>query len=462
MKAARIINKSDGNFLALERIDDWQHYTYQHRYLDALARILLVNSTKNVVSAICKHGNVFYLSYNRTLPESDIVILDNMIQCISNPNWQGLLILNFKNNELDFSKKVKAYITANESSIPESIRDLVRAFVADLSKKENILLEYRNLIDDIISDINRSPEQIDKTLKLTSLASMLLRPYQDVYKISFIFNEKMERGKNLILLDNKLELHAESNIQYQLKVFDIYIGISRLSCVDCDKGLWDGLLPHRGTHGIYFEQCSQGLVKILKANKMPINQKLLTTSVSEIHDIALNANLLEQFSIRKKLFEHKNGILVEKKAIEKMPHVRNPLPDEQALESAKKDLEKELSERFSLSQQADLSDDEDIEKRTLELKDLRFKSFKQNDDEEKENLWELKQKLGISKGNDLDNNSDEEDADSEEDDGISHNLSSREKQVADFASRALGHPVEMVGNLKAEYEYYQDLYDVYL
>lgn len=98
---------SEGGFIAYEREDNWSDHSYDKRYLDALARVLLVSDKKvNPVSAITQVGDRYYLAYNDAKKDNfyknykDKLL--EILECLNTKNWQKLLALHILHNRVDF------------------------------------------------------------------------------------------------------------------------------------------------------------------------------------------------------------------------------------------------------------------------------------------------------------------------------------------------------------------------
>lgn len=466
MKKADITDVS-GNFLASDRVDNWHSYGYEdHRFLDALARVLMIDSKKNVVSAVCKKDNIFYLSYNKTLKDEDKAELEIICELISEKNYQELVSSYIVNNYVDFVTKVKYFdkklkFEKSNNALSgflshrkidqdiKSLKDIIEKHIELKQSKEYKLFEklkkevkniqetirYLSIDNDVDSYLyklcykikNNELDQLWKDLKNdkdlnrvklfkyynellsclenendSEFASIILRPLQDISKIFHKNLNLMLSGTdspgNLKLCDNPRNLHAEHNILDEVKPQESsYIGISRLSCMDCDYLLSDNLLLHRGTHGIYYKNCFEGLLKYINDNE---RSKISIEDRDELSIQISNLELMKFFSSRYEMFSTKNcnlfdaykinnikkyGITNLNEVVDKKISAYNNLPLDlkRLIEKEIKDLKglkekgeiqkenkkviekliildykQELKRRYDSMQEADLSDDD--------------------------------------------------------------------------------------------------------
>lgn len=345
--------KNSNNFLVSDREDNWSVYNYKERYLDSLARVLMFNSKKYVVSAVYKKDNKYYISYNKSLEKGDEYNLNNICKSIKYKAKEYVIGSYIKNNRLDFINKLKAIKT--EETANKALDD----YLVEIEKNKNFDIQKT------YSDYCLFLEKLLETSPSKILVSTALRPLQDVYKIIFL-DLDLQLGDNLILLENHNCLHAEHNILYQVNPDKgTYIGISKLSCADCNKVLWDNLIAHRGTHGMYYSECYQMLEKFFKKNQV-ILTKIEDIDTREKEGFFKKYELVSQFFKRKSLFEYQNNLLFDKLS-------------RQEKEFSIEDFEKKHKDRYSKEQQADLSDDEFEDLINIDgLDNISLKQFKKD------------------------------------------------------------------------------------
>lgn len=121
----------------------------------------------------------------------------------------------------------------------------------------NTLGTYNKLLE-LLSD--RCIENADKSEEFYKLAKILIRPLQDVEKLSYylkyrmsqegLSNIKVEIVPNVELETDKVK-HAEANLGKEfIGQDDLYIGVSKLCCGLCDNLLSSKYrFDYRGTHG---------------------------------------------------------------------------------------------------------------------------------------------------------------------------------------------------------------------
>ncbi len=346
------LETDEHNFIGFDRLDNWKKLSYDKRYLDTLASVLLVNGNNNKVAAVCYHNNKFYLSYNKTSTINDKAILKEIWALVEAKNWKDLLVSHLIYNQIDFQGLLSTYLNFYKN-IPLAIEQEVKGYIASINNpnkanstgKEAIFNNYFKLLE----NVSNSTEPISEYFK-----QILFRPLQNVTKLCHFLehNNITISSDNLIPLENNIikDLHAELNVKQQFPALsEKYIGVSRLCCAACHEVFEIYQDDHRGTHGVCYH-----------AWQYPIMQ--FSGVMKSIEDKA--DTLTDQD------FKKSQGTEVE-------------FTDE-----AKYILET----RYKVEQQRDLSDDEDIESEIAITQEI--------------NLWQLKQKLGL--GQQGNNNLEEE------------------------------------------------------
>ncbi len=283
--------------------------SYDKRYLDALASVLLISSDKNPVAAVTRVGDIYYLAYNDSREagfeqnyESKLL---EILECINTGEWTKLLALHILCNKVDFLdrlsheflgesvdlpklksklKKDADRVTTTEKEIVsmkrrletiekiENIKPVVesikRAFeqIATISV-DSVYKTYVDLLTSLPREVKRPTKYSELINPSDELIQTILRPLQNVTKLKCYIEKKLPQFKlvsteNLIFLDDitaKIEgvgvVHAEVRLAHHLgkaTVEGTYIGASRLCCAGCHKVLDDGGYEHRGTSGMFF------------------------------------------------------------------------------------------------------------------------------------------------------------------------------------------------------------------
>ena len=234
--------------------DNWRSYEYaKHRYLDALANIFSMQEPCTAISLFAdKH---FSLSYNSTATAITMRKVGELKTYINNKDKESLLGFYLYYN-IDFRLSLEMF--CNKNAVDENLKKEVKALCAKL-KDPGIKSQYNNNNKNQLfpsKNLKEVSEDYMKILKNSEIKKIpqeiILRPFQDVSKILDL-NVKIDV---ISFLHNKDEVHAELNVSYNTKKGD-YIGVSKLSCYDCDSKLTNEGYPHRGTYNIWFSDGSE-------------------------------------------------------------------------------------------------------------------------------------------------------------------------------------------------------------
>ncbi len=299
-----------GGFVAYDREDKWSSTSYDKRYMDALASVLLISRESNKVAAITQVGDIYYLAYNDARKDSfkqnyESKLLE-LLECLNARNWEKLLALHIVHSRVDFLKILENGTKFPEKSLLKNDLDLVHGSTAGVGTIEQAITSMEKQIEKIkeiegtksiaeiikcafkqivtigISSVCKSYIGLVASLKTSEdrhnvsevklpneLMKLILRPLQNVVKLADYIGNKLPElelklGENFIFLDEveaRIEdvgvVHAEVRLAHHLgkKLPDVegfYIGASRLCCAGCHKVLDDGGYEHRGTSGIFF------------------------------------------------------------------------------------------------------------------------------------------------------------------------------------------------------------------
>lgn len=324
----KVYSDPGGGFIAYDREDKWTA-SYDKRYLDALASVLLISSDKNPVAVITQVGGDYCLAYNdarhATFEQNYESKLLKLLECLNTRNWQKLLSLHILYNRVDFLKILEnetkfpekgllknapglvsgsAKLTADVVAIEQAITSMKKRLesiekiegtksIVEIIKcafKQVVAIGIDSVCKSYIDLVVSSIPQTGKT-RPHELMKLILRPLQNVVKLAGYIEKKLPElelklDKNLTFLDNKLgkigdfdsgvEVHAEVRLAHFLKqelptVKEVYIGVSRLCCAGCHKVLGDDGYEHRGTSGMFFPdwKYSPGTKEILWQEAVP-------------------------------------------------------------------------------------------------------------------------------------------------------------------------------------------------
>lgn len=253
---------SSGGFIAYDREDKW-NTSYDKRYLDALASVLLISrkdgnmishkgSDKdgNKVAAITQVNGTYYLAYNDakndTFEENYGSKLLELLECLNTRNWLKLLALHILYNRVDFLN----ILGGKDFQSPEGLlrnAEGFRSVVAKLSTKlaadagaieqatsmkkrlesiekiegtksiiEIIKCAFEQIVTIGIDSVCKSyidlvvllvPQKVED--RPHELMKLILRPLQNVVKLASYIEKKLPElelklGENLTFLDNNL------------------------------------------------------------------------------------------------------------------------------------------------------------------------------------------------------------------------------------------------------------------
>jgi len=231
-----------------------------------------------------------YLAYNHDFKEclsKDYNIFnDTFVYELSIPTYQKEdTMVELEAASYDFSQRLDSFtvkrkkLASKENVINEILRDLrkiikriqdyktidpdIKFAGEEISDRDKNLIElYDKVIDSYMSLMETLSDKdilhSDKSKDFYRLARALLRPLQDVEKLSYYLKHKGIGGQSIeveIIANNKLEMgktkHAEANLGKEFaSLKGLYIGVSKLCCGLCDYLLSNKYYhDHRGTHG---------------------------------------------------------------------------------------------------------------------------------------------------------------------------------------------------------------------
>lgn len=213
------------------------------RYLDAWARIFDI---QDPCSAVTEIEGILYISFNQVEKRANESAL-KIIQVAFVMDVQAALCTVLLFNKA-FVEAMKTTGLVNSTFKP-IIGQLIQA-----SKKSDIAI--KETIENTTPNILKIQKEILNG-KNTDQIKVLLRITQDVYKVYSKYNI----SEKVTLLMNPDHLHAELIIAEKLKDYIIsnpdsglnpYIGISKLSCHLCNEILNNLSIDHHGTHGTLY------------------------------------------------------------------------------------------------------------------------------------------------------------------------------------------------------------------
>ncbi|MBN8512522.1 MAG: hypothetical protein J0L79_05795 [Rickettsiales bacterium] len=268
----------DGGFIAYSREDKWSSISYDKRYLDALASVLLIShKDNNKVAAITQVGGDYCLAYNDarhgTFEQNYESKLLELLECLNTRNWPKLLALHILYNKVDFLEKLdscefplelvdlpklKSKLKADSDRVPEtkkaivsmkkqletikkiegakSIIEIIKcAFEQiDTISVDSVYKTYVDLLASLPREVKRPTGYSELINPSDEIRQTILRPLQNVVKLAGYIEEKLPElelelksdekpGGNLIFLDDeeaKLEgideVHAEVRLAHYL------------------------------------------------------------------------------------------------------------------------------------------------------------------------------------------------------------------------------------------------------
>lgn len=262
-----------------KRIDQWQKYSYEFRYLDALARIFDIKPKNPCTSVVSLGGKkeeyqiaIAFNSDSNQQNTADLkkvavllqqAIVDKgkvagfMIEVLSKSQCYMYCIgkIQEKLKLYDVEKIDHPFIQETLTNITKFIMLVNSKDITALERYEIALITLGKLLKEDFKDDNKSIQLVKEIFDKKTVET-LIRPYQDIQKI-ITFSQKI--GKELITfetINNPEGAHAELAassyyfVKYSKK--SDYIGISKLSCFLCDQVLFQEGEGHRGTHGILY------------------------------------------------------------------------------------------------------------------------------------------------------------------------------------------------------------------
>ena len=249
------------SFVAYANRDDWGSFGYSNRYLDAIASLFHVQT--DVIASV-ELDDIIYLSYNADLNKVNKLrasFIRDIIADIGSYSKDDLLgvYLLFNMDFIDLAKKTRNHVDIGIKDIIESFsrnhekaKDSLDKNLKKVKSSEelkrytvDVVLNYKDIIKAFSTDHN-----------LKAHLFTFLRPLQDSYKLYTYLNEdfKYKNIKDVIVLDNPNNIHADSNLAYHFSNGEYlsknYMGVSKLCCGYCHNYLSKNHYEHRGTHGV--------------------------------------------------------------------------------------------------------------------------------------------------------------------------------------------------------------------
>lgn len=241
--------------------DAWNKFSYESRYLDALASLFHVQT--DVIAAI-ELKNEIYLSYN-----SDLTKMNNLrVSLISNivkkanlycpEDFLGIYLL-FNMDFIALVGKTRNHVDIEANEILEEFRTTNKDYKGSIDrniKKINSIEDLRKYTVEIVKVYNKIIDTFVDNNDLNIHLNTFIRPLQDSYKLyNFLVKDnKYQDIKDILVLDNPNNIHADSNVAYYFSngeyLDNKYMGVSKLCCGYCHKYLDKGDYLHRGTHGV--------------------------------------------------------------------------------------------------------------------------------------------------------------------------------------------------------------------
>jgi hypothetical protein len=243
--------------IAYQYQDNWKNFDYGFRYLDALASLLHVQTD---VDATIEYEDNVYLSYNSTLTNQNkkyVNFIQNVLTNLKDyvPDHILGIYLTFNMDFIELVKKTRNHIDGDGRKLIETFVKSYKETNGVLEKNLKHAQKVENL-DKFTHDIVLKYKSILLYLsenKFNYHLNTFLRPLQDSYKL-YDFLVKSYMYKDLVVLENPNNLHADSNIIDYFKnskyLDKNYVGVSKLCCGYCHKYLEEAGYKHRGTHGV--------------------------------------------------------------------------------------------------------------------------------------------------------------------------------------------------------------------
>ena len=280
------------------------HYT-DGRYLDAWARVLNIQAP---CSAVVQVNQILYVSFNKVEKSANELALKNIeYGRIISPTVLLFVSFVFNRNVID---ETKTQDSPYHKFFKQSLGKLLEA-----GKQATPLEAIRHVAESNIQEFFGIQQDIFKGDNW-KLISVVLRINQDVIKLSKFHYRNVEI---IALLDNPEKVHGELVVATKLALSGAlpYIGISKLSCYLCHEALDYFHQEHRGTHGTLY---------------------LNGFNIPSIFDEEFIASCIEKIQLhRMRHWEEANQRITDNKHI--------------------------ITQKSS--EEADLSDDEDIDQETL-------------------------------------------------------------------------------------------------
>lgn len=242
--------------IAYQYQDNWKNFDYSFRYLDALASLLHVQTD---VDATIEYEDNVYLSYNSTLTNQNkkyVNFIQNVLTNLKDYVPEHILgiYLTFNMDFIELVKKTRNHIDGEGRKLIETFVKFYKETNGVLEKNLKHAQKVENLAKftgDIVLGYKSILSYLSEN-KLNYHLNTFLRPLQDSYKLyDFLVNNMY---KDLVVLENPNNLHADSNIIDYFKnskyLDKNYVGVSKLCCGYCHKYLEEAGYKHRGTHGV--------------------------------------------------------------------------------------------------------------------------------------------------------------------------------------------------------------------
>jgi hypothetical protein len=319
--------KSESSYLAYDVEDNWEKFSYQNRYLDALASVFHMQSA---VTAALEYKNRIYLSYSNDdsiVPSVKYIstFIKRIIQAVDSTSDDLLAVYLIYNVDFkDLIKLAKRFITSEEckgvlNELAQGIKDVTNDLDQALKKgyehdSDQLSFFYKN---------SKSIVAIYKTIltnhynEIGEYLERFIRPMQDSYKLYHHF--KLGHGKDIediIILPNPHADHADVNVvacfPNNMNLIDKpYIGVSKLCCGYCHTYLDKNNYGHRGTHGVCDDLWSFPWFK--KGEKSPLEEEF-KYSVESIGEFDIKSAPPQHRKLSTDDFE-KNIELTEEKSL---------------------------------------------------------------------------------------------------------------------------------------------------
>lgn len=217
----------------------------------------------------------------------------------NNPNFNRFAkehVSEFTPIKTQYDNKVRPYFLQKGTSAPKAV---------DLERENTELRELGRLYTNLLTNL---PEIFKDNLPLSSADLLILRPFQDLYKLKQVFNALNITTIEFDKFEGKKDLHAEIVLLLsQPASAEFFFGISKYSCFLCAKVLESKNIKHSGAHNMFtaqkdiLEMRIDNHHELLKHCTESLIHYLRTTVSEHLNDISKNQEYFRDFECSERI-----------------------------------------------------------------------------------------------------------------------------------------------------------------